>query len=217
MKGLAQEVISTPESSDKYLSITGLSADGIGHLKTCPLITVEFVLLSTKIVFASRIVHQRGETIRIRFPRQIYNVERRKAMRHDTSETFPAFMELSFLKETGEDPMLCRPAFPQYKHLESMVRIENLSLGGVCFTSRFPELIGQIQLGFRDEHAMIQLPMQDRTKAPVIVRWIKTVRQETPNDSGVSYKFGCQFTDTPEELLRSIKLYTQQLNSEKAI
>ena len=201
--------------------ICDVSSKGLRYLFDKETVQIEFVLLSSKIICNCQIIQIRDTEVIMSLPKTLYSTEKRKKSRYKTNEDAPAFIKLSIWK-APENDILAPPYFTQHKHLFELLPIIDISFGGVCFNSRFPSMLNELEKGIIDSNASILLPMSSPMPVELVVRWIKTVKEHVKISSRSSiskstFFVGCSFNFAQEEMMLKVKKYIQQIVKSKAI
>ena len=210
------------DSPSSAMKITHISDKGAQHLGgKGSKIQVEFIMMSTKVVFASVILAAESNSIVIAMPRSLVSVERRKNARYTCTEDLNALIELSVWRPDPQD-MTAPPFYSHNESLAKLIQIADISDGGLCAVTRFPAVNIVLRRWLIDENAKIILPMQDPVTVAVIVRWSKRIKELVPDkeDSQTftrSYRFGLEFVAPSEQLQVAIRQFIQQIAQAGAI
>jgi hypothetical protein len=219
VKGRAVQITESQQGS--FFRIDNVSERGMNHLKDSTKVQVEFVLSETQILFVSAVVSREAGVVVVKMPKSLVSVERRKNARHICTETMPVFVSLSVWQPSSDD-LMTAPFYPQHTSLGGYLNVADLSVGGLCFLTRFPALGQVLKRGDVDHHARIYLPMVPPVEAQLVIRWVKRVK-EYPKESRSEdffdrfYRFGAEFVEPTEPLRFALRQYIQQLSREGAL
>lgn len=218
VKGRATNLIM--DANVPRLRIANISDQGVQYLKDKGKVQVEFIMMSTKVVFVSQIVGREQNSLLVRMPQSLVSIERRKITRYSCTDDLMAFLKLSIWNPDPRDST-APPYFPPYDSLSSHVPVADLSFGGLCAVTRFPAIGRVLRRGLIDDKATLVLPMQKPVNVGVEVRWFKKIREHINTDQSKSYtrsyRFGVEFKSDAEELRLGIRQFIQQLNQQGAI
>ncbi len=203
------------------MRISNISEKGIIHLVGIEKIQVEFVMMSTKVVFMSQVLSREDKTLLISLPTTLVSIERRKNARYNCSEDLMAFLDLSVWRPKSND-MTAPPFYPHFSHLAGLLVVSDLSFGGLCAVARFPSVCQSLTRGVIDDQAKLLLPMQDPLAVGVEIRWLKRIREHVngADDAGAfqrSFRFGIEFVNQSDQVRLSIRQFIQQLSQAGAI
>lgn len=218
VKGRAASVIL--DSANPSMRISNISEKGIAHISGNAKVQVEFVMMSTKVVFISSVISREHNSLLIAMPLSLVSIERRKNARYTCTEDLAAFLDLSVWKPHQED-VTAPPFYTHQSDVSGYLSIADVSFGGLCAVARFPSVNQALRRGLIDDRARLVLPMQAPIDVGVEVRWAKRIKEHvaaTESDSVVrSYRFGVEFTGHTEQLRISIRQFIQQLSQAGAI
>ena len=203
------------------IRISGISEKGIRYLASKELIQVEFVLMSTKIVFASKVILREKEFLVVAVPKCLVSIERRKNARYKATSNHVGFIKLEHHKPSKDD-FTALPYFSSFQGLAGALKVEDVSLGGISVSTFFPSVLPYATRGTIDESAILTLPLQKPILCPIEVRWIKkiTAHESDGGDKFVktlSIKLGFQFTSVSSELENALRVYIMQVSQADAI
>lgn len=208
------------DASQPALRISNVSEKGIAHLGSQPRVQVEFIMMSTKVVFVSSVVAREHSSILVSLPASLVSIERRKNARYSCTESLSAFLDLSVWKPNLDD-LAGPPFFSFYRGISGYVGVADLSLGGLCAVTRFPAVNSVLRRGLIDERAKLILPMQTPIEVGVEVRWSKRIREHIKGKDSQSfqryYRFGFEFVSQSEEVRIAVRQFIQQLSQAGAI
>lgn len=224
VKGVFGEIIkiSKPHGQFEYtIKIRDISVKGNRFLSSKDQIQIEFVLMSTKIVFASRVVSRDASSIITVMPKQLLSIERRKNSRYKSIPNFMAFMKLAIHRVDLHDST-ASPFFSPYQDLAGALRVDDVSLGGISVSTNFPSILRVAKRGVMDEHSVLTLPLQKSIACSIEIRWLKKITEQLRDHEGKIretqiFKLGLQFTASNQELEDKLKVYISQLTKAEAI
>ena len=219
VKGRSVEILMAQKSP--FFRIDNVSDRGMKHLEASTKLQVEFVLTEAKIVFVSTIVSRDNHSIVLHVPKSLVSIERRKNARYTCTPAMRAFITLSAWQPSSDDA-LTPPFYPHHAGLGGFLEVADLSMGGVCFLTRFPALGLIVKKGHIEEHARVYFPMSSSVDAKVEVRWVKRVKEyskETQVNDHFErfYRFGGEFIEPSDQLKFAIRQYAQKLSQEGAL
>lgn len=204
------------------MRIANISDKGILHISTLERVQVEFVMMSTKVVFVANVVAREQNSILVSLPSALVSIERRKNARYNTTDDMLAFLDLSMWKPLVDD-VTAPPFYPQYRSLSGFLSVSDLSFGGLCVVTRFPAVNTVLRRGLIDDRARLILPMQDPLVVGVEIRWFKRIKEHVKTGEGDSqalmrsYRFGVEFISQSDDVRLSIRQFIQQLSQAGAI
>lgn len=210
------------DSVPNGMRISGISDKGVQHLGgKGSRVQVEFIMMSTKVVFASAILVSEQNSIIIAVPTALVSIERRKNARYTCSEDLLGLIELSVWKPDQND-MTAPPFYMHNQSLAGLIQIADLSYGGLCAVTRFPAVNTVLRRGVVDEKARLILPMQDPVEVSIAVRWSKRIKELVPGKEESqsfmrSYRFGLEFNSPSEQVRIAIRHFIQLLSQVDAI
>jgi len=218
VKGRATNIV---ESSTPALRISNISEKGIQHLAGQTRVQVEFVMMSTKVLFVSSILSRGQNSIVVALPLSLVSIERRKNARYNCTDGLMAFIDLSVWKPEEEDAT-APPFYPVYRTVASYVGVADVSFGGLCALTRFPAVTTALKRGMIDDRAKLVLPMQQPLDISLEIRWFKRIREyvkESTEPSAYmrSYRFGAEFINPSEQVRLAVRQFIQQLAQADAI
>ena len=126
---------------DKFraIRISNVSAQGMEFLQDRSKIQVEFVMMSTKIIFISTILSRDENSLVVRMPSFLVSIERRKNARFGTTEDLASFLALSLWIPKVNDAT-APPCYPHFENdIGHYISIADVSMGGFCGITRFPQ------------------------------------------------------------------------------
>ena len=221
------------------ISISGISPAGDQILMGHEAIRIEFVLMSTKLVFASQVCARSTGRVLINKPLRLVSIERRGNSRFPVPAHAAAFIE--FPQLMGDPRRLdSRPGpMSQDGVMPLRLRIDDVSLGGLACFTRFLSATELLVPGQITTTARISFPHMATIELPVLVRWSKksTVSVQATQFDRLTHslkqrvkltlthdaqfkttfqRFGIQFPETSKEfevLLRTFIRSVQQANA----
>ena len=219
VKGRASSVAANV--STLGLRIANISDKGLTLLKVGQLIRVEFVMMSTKVVFQSPVLIIEPGSILVGIPGALVSIERRKNARHATTPDLMAYITVTQWQPRANDA-LAPPFFQHQEPLARYIAIGDFSQGGISGVVRFPSVIESLKRGTIDGGAFLHLPMSKPIAMPIEVRWTKRTRERVENSDGSitqmrSYRFGGEFVNPAQELQLAIRQFIQQISRQGAI
>lgn len=219
VKGRAVEIFDSQQGP--MFRIDNVSERGMAHLKNSNKLQVEFVLSETQILFVSMVVSRESGVLVVKMPKSLVSVERRKNARHICTATMPVFVSLSIWQPSSDD-LMTAPFYPHHASVGGYLNVADLSVGGLCFLTRFPALGQAVKRGQVDDHARIYLPMLPAIEAKLVIRWVKRVKEypkEANNEEFFDrfYRFGAEFVEPSDPLRFALRQYIQQLSREGAL
>jgi len=185
------------------------------------LVQIEFVLMAAKVTFVSRIMARERGGITVSFPAVLTSIERRKNARFPMTQEVLGYLRLSSW-DPVEDDAGAPPVLSIYNDMANVLVLQDISLGGVCVSSRYPIMNQVLKRGLVDDGASIIAPMRAPFKTPFEVRWAKTVREDVKDRDGgtrtvSTFKYGLQFVSPTEEILVPVRQFIQMLAKAEAI
>lgn len=219
VKGRASNIVM--DSASPAMRISNISDKGISHLSALGKVQIEFVMMSTKVVFVSTIVAREQSSILVNLPTSLISIERRKNARYNCTEDLTAYLDLSIWKPNPED-VTAPPFYVHHKHLAGYITIADLSFGGMCAVTRFPAVNTVLRRGLIDDRAKLVLPMQDPLEVGVEIRWFKRIKEHVKGAEDESafmrsYRFGVEFISQTDQVRLAVRQFIQQLSQAGAI
>ncbi len=161
---------------EQGVRIGGISAAGDAVLASYDVVKVEFVLLSKKLYFVTRIRARTTSRILVNAPVKLYAVERRRNARFNLPRDASAFLE--FPELTIDYSRLDSPLNPDITGALTTaplrLRLDDISLGGTALSTRFPSIAEILKpTGDNTITAKLHLPKFLPVAVPVAVRWSK--------------------------------------------
>lgn len=208
------------KAASPQLVISDISEQGHRYLSQTEELRVEFVGMSTQIVFFTNRLGSNTRTISLTPPKELISFDRRENARVVVGAKKACFIQLSVWNPQDTE-LTAPPLVPLYENLRSFILLADMSEGGVCGFTRFPGVIDAIDRGVRDENALLLLPMQEPLKIPIEIRWARRVKDSKKIDNETRhqrlFRIGIQFATLEENQRLIIKQYMQQLSVSEAI
>jgi hypothetical protein len=219
VKGRAANIV--VDVAQPAMRISNISDKGIAHLGAATKVQVEFVMMSTMVVFVANILSREQNSVLISLPQALVSIERRRNARYNTTEDLCAFLDMSLFRPSDQD-VTAAPFYPQYRTLTSHIALADISFGGVCAVTRFPAVSAVLKRGLIDDQARLVLPMQQPLEVGVEVRWFKRIKEhikgrEEDDAYMRSYRFGLEFTSHSDQVRVAIRQFIQALSQADAI
>ncbi|MBF0440319.1 MAG: PilZ domain-containing protein [Oligoflexales bacterium] len=211
----------------KNISLDRISSKGNEYIMINQKVEIEVLGMKTRMMFESTILQRLLEgCITISIPTALLNIERRQNPRYPTTPAFSAFIRTSS-KFWSPDPRDIKspPIIPIYDTMSTWCHVIDLSLGGACFSSRFPSMFENAERIKIDSSAELILPMGTPVLAPFVIKWKKKLITTKENINGTSvegiksveFRFGIEFMSNTDELSSSLKLFLRNLAVADAI
>lgn len=204
-------------------SIGGISEKGRAYLSSLADggIQVEFVLMSTKIVFYARLLQLNSSGIVVSIPSFLLSIERRKDARFPITVSTRAYIKLTDWYPDIRDPGVT-PFFGYQRDLAVLQQVGDVSVGGLSLVSRFPAVCKIFQRGAIVDNAALMLPLTPPLPAKLEIRWVKRIKESIQDFNGQqrttrAYKFGVQFLNPSEELQYELQKFMARLAVAEAI
>lgn len=219
IRGRASEL--NADFATPKMRISNISEAGIKKLEDKKTIQIEFVMMSTKISFVSRICQFDQNSITVAIPDYLLSIERRKNARHITTKDFTSFVALNIWQPNMDD-VSAPPTLLHFQELMNQISIVDIGMGGICGVTRFPSAGMVLKRGLIDDNAMILFPMQKPIKLGMEIRWIKKIKEQIKDVDGFtrnvrSFRFGGEFIFPNEDTKLAVRQYIQQLMQAEAI
>lgn len=205
----------------KGLRISNISEKGMRYIWDKDIMQIEFVLMSTKVVFVCKIVSKDQNHVVVTAPKHLISVNRRKNERYPCTENLKGMFKFDMYNPKWTD-YSAEPFYDHYSKLAGHLGVDDISLGGMCVSSAFPAINKLARRGLIDDSSKLILPMQKPVVAPVELRWIKRIKEHHKEEDGsvrqfMTYKLGLQFLNVNQELEASIRMFIQQISQQEAI
>lgn len=178
VRGIA-EIFNAPEKS---FLVSNISAAGDELLRNHDKVRVEFVLLSTKLVFDAQIRARAAGKIVLGTPTQLVSIERRRNSRFKVPSTQAAFVE--FADETVDVTRFDSPFVPKFlldgATVVPRLRVDDVSLGGIACFSRYSSVAQLLKPSEFGVMGQIYFPNMAPLPVPVSIRWVKKTVNAVP-------------------------------------
>ncbi|MEN9826553.1 MAG: hypothetical protein RI953_2298 [Pseudomonadota bacterium] len=171
VRGVVEDLL----SSEGSLVVSGISAAGDELLAPYRLVRIEFILLSKKIIFVTKIKQRIPGKILLALPDKLVALERRANARFRVPIACAAFLEFSDRKIELE--RFDAPFVPKFLRDDvasaPRVRIDDVSLGGVACFTRYGAVADLFRADEDELNANLYLPSTAPLPVRVSVRWTK--------------------------------------------
>ena len=184
-------------------------------------IQIEFVLMATKVVFFTSLSFLGRQDCVALLPSYLVSIERRKDTRFPVAGNARAFLSVNSWVPDAGDPATV-PFFESTKNLASLLPVGDVSMGGISVVTRFPAACKMLDRGHAIEEVKFYLPLLPAFEVEASVRWCKRQKEAVQDVDGRArisrtYRFGIQFVNPTEELIRNLQLFIQQISQADAI
>lgn len=232
-------------ASENGIRISGISPAGDAVLSSYEAVKIEFVLLSKKLYFVTRIRARSSGKILINTPEKLYAVERRRNARFSIPQGIAAFMEFEDLRiDLGTFQSPFNPDITgSHKRYSVRLKLDDISLGGSALMTRFNDVSNILKpSGDAILPAKLFLPKLPPISVPVGVRWNKksTVslmagthtemrqiisnritppgqRPSEPQFTEIIHRYGTQFAEVSEELNNSLRDFINMCQTSQSV
>lgn len=171
VRGVVEDIL----GSEGSLVVSGISSAGDALLAPYKLVRIEFILLSKKIVFVSKIKQRVPGKILLAIPEKLVAFERRSNSRFRVPIACAAFLEFSDRRIDLE--RFDAPFTPRFMRDDGSsaprVRIDDVSLGGVACFTRYGAVADLFRADEDELKANLYLPSTAPLAVHVSVRWTK--------------------------------------------
>jgi hypothetical protein len=171
VRGVVEDLLGAEGS----LVVSGISSSGDSLLAPYKLVRIEFILLSKKIVFVSKIKQRVPGKILLAIPEKLVAYERRSNSRFRVPMSCAAFLEFSDRRIDLE--RFDAPFTPRFMRDDGSsaprVRIDDVSLGGVACFTRYGAVADLFRADEDELKANLYLPSTSPLAVHVSVRWTK--------------------------------------------
>ena len=171
VRGVVEDIL----GSEGSLVVSGISSAGDALLAPYKLVRIEFILLSKKIVFVSKIKQRVPGKILLAIPEKLVAFERRSNSRFRVPIACAAFLEFSDRRIDLE--RFDAPFTPRFMRDDGAsaprVRIDDVSLGGVACFTRYGAVADLFRADEDELKANLYLPSTAPLAVHVSVRWTK--------------------------------------------
>jgi len=209
--------------SEHGFKIGGISDRGLRFLaaNSAGGLVVEFVLMSSKVEFYTTMATLSKVECVVSLPSYLLSIERRKNTRHQVAGNARAFLSIDSWEPDAED-MATVPFFESSSELSSLIPVGDVSLGGISIVTRFPSICNVFDRLPMEEIGKFYLPMMAPIPIEASIRWCKRVKEVIPEDKGANrvvrfFRFGVQFVNPSDDLLKNIQLFIQKVSQAEAI
>lgn len=215
------DVFDEKGAKNRGVRISGISERGMRFVRKVAAVQVEFVLMSTKVVFVGRVLKTDTSHIVVSLPKHLISVNRRKNERFSAIPTHRAFFRFNVYRPSLEH-LASLPLYNHYSDLSGFLSVEDISLGGICVATTYPGLSEIITDKMIDQSSELHLAMGAPIKVPTEVLWIKRLKEHVKDEEGTSrhvssFRVGIQFLSVDEQLKNSITQFIQQVVKQEAI
>jgi len=204
----------------RWFRMANISDQGMAHLMGINKVRIEFVGMTTQVVFEATITMRDQNSIAVEMPEMLYSIERRENARFVTTPELLSFVDLTCWTPNKNDigsPPIIVPFFD----LAGWINIADISEGGFCAVTRFPSVLNAVRRGLIDDQAKIIFPMQPPLPVPLEVRWFKKIKDQVKVEGQTRhvriFRFGMQFVNPSDEVKMAVKQYAKQLSLATAI
>ena len=199
----------------------GISSMGLKKLAVGDVARFEVIGMPSKVIFQAKIKKLEKGEVYCFVPKSLVSIERRAAARSATQRHIMGYMQLSSWAPNSEGTIGSPPLFDQFGTVKSWVPIFDISIGGVCLYTNFPDLLDHALGGEEDLESKLILPMTAPMVIPSTIRWQRRIKNRV-NESGMDriqmeYRLGVEFNALDEEQLMKIKQFIRQLSVADAI
>jgi len=184
-------------------------------------VQIEFVLSSSKLMFHTSISHFSQSDCTFSTPSYLVSIERRKNVRFPITGNLRAYMTTTPSKPGALD-LGAAPFFESSKDLAEIFPLTDVSLGGVALGYRFPSILAEFSTGKLSESAFLLLPMCRPIPMETSIRWSRKTMDIVTDVDGQSrmvgvYRFGLQFLNPSDDLVKSLRGFIQMIAHADAI
>ncbi|MFZ9519262.1 MAG: hypothetical protein ACO3A4_02190 [Silvanigrellaceae bacterium] len=239
VRGVVEDLL----SSEGSLVVSGISAAGDELLAPYRLVRIEFILLSKKIIFVTKIKQRIPGKILLALPDKLVALERRANARFRVPIPCAAFLE--FVDRKIELERFDAPFVPRFLRDEvasaPRVRIDDVSLGGVACFTRYGAVADLFRADEDELNAHLYLPSTAPLPVRVSVRWTKkttaavlsgsfddfqriiaTRLKVLPSSDDMQmrenfFRIGFQFTEVTSELDASLRAFIKLVQTAESV
>lgn len=213
IRGMAAELINIQKNLG--FRICDISERGIQNIIGSHLLQIEFLGLSTKVLFVTSLITVEQNSIIVSIPNEILSIERRTYSRYTTTNNFNCFASFEFWKPQKHN-ITSPPVFTGLETFAEYNYIIDISEGGFCFKTRFPAIMENMRRGLVDEKTKLILPLQPPIIVTTEIRWTKRIKERI-NIEGAErfqkiFKAGMQFVNLSNDNRRDIQHLIKQLS-----
>jgi hypothetical protein len=232
-------------NNERGLRIGGISDAGDSVLARYDVVKIEFVLLSKKIFFISRIRARTPSRLLVSTPEKVYAIERRLNARFPVPKGMTALVRFDKVpvdQSRFDAPPSLNIVEPTLLQPSSLL-IHDISLGGAALTTRY----GGVAQNFAPDQKILEaqfcFPRIPPITAPVTIRWVKkismridpesipetahtieerltalpTLRNTKLEYNDVVHRFGIQFSEISSELDAALRLFINQAQTAESV
>lgn len=185
-------VYSVDFEKEKVVRIAGVSDAGLRMLGGQTTVQVEFVLLSKKVYFVTRLRSRAAGQVLLDLPAKVVAIERRQNMRFRIPSGLEVFLEIP--SRYYDLNRFDAPFIPDFLREEARARArirvlcDDISLGGVAVFTRYPAIVEQLRPELDDVMANIQFIGAAPITVPISMRWTKRTMEHVPADQYVQLR-----------------------------
>ena len=210
-------------STSNGMRLANISTNGRIHLAMHSNngVQVEFVLMSTKVVFNTKVLMLEENAMIVEFPKVLVTIERRKDGRFPMNPQLRSCVRLPNWRPDIRD-ITSPPYFEYQKDQVALIQVGDISLGGISLSTRFPSVSRALSRDSVINRAQVIFSLATPVMCNLEVRWVKKIRDNTGDSDGINrisrlYKFGIRFVEPSSELITSLQTYIQKLSQAEAI
>jgi hypothetical protein len=239
VRGVVEDLLGAEGS----LVVAGISPSGDSLLASYKLVRIEFILLSKKIVFVSKIKQRVAGKILLAIPEKLVAYERRANARFRVPISCAAFLEFEdrrFEVERFDAPFV--PIFQRNENSSApRLRIDDVSLGGVACFTRYGAISELFRADEDEIRAVLYLPSNNPLQVKVSVRWTKKTTAAVsqggfgdfqrivanrvklmPNSDEMQmretfFRIGFQFTEVTSDLDSSLRAFMKLVQTAESV
>lgn len=239
VRGVVEDLLGAEGS----LVVSGISSAGDSLLAPYKLVRIEFILLSKKIVFVSKIKQRVPGKILLAIPEKLVAFERRSNSRFRVPMACAAFLE--FADRRIDMERFDAPFTPRFMRDDGStaprMRIDDVSLGGVACFTRYGAVADLFRAHEDELKANLYLPSTSPLAVHVSVRWTKkttaavvhghyddfqrivaTRLKLLPSSDELQmrenfYRVGFQFTEVTSELDASLRGFMKLVQTAESV
>lgn len=237
VRGIAEHFSPT----ESTLRVSGISSAGDELLKDYDRVRIEFVLLSTKLVFESQIRARAIGKVVLAAPAQLLSVERRRNARFKVPASHAAFVE--FTEQKLDIMRFDAPFVPLFmmeeRFLVPKLRIDDISLGGVACFTRYTAVARDLKPSEIGLNANVHFPGMQPISVPMTIRWMKKTvsalqngqmpeiqrvfsrfkgpNNEEPQMKETYYRVGLQFSEVSQDLDAALRTYIHSVQTAESV
>lgn len=239
VRGVVEDLL----ASEGSLVVSGISSAGDELLAPYVLVRIEFILLSKKIIFVTKIKQRVPGKILLAVPDRLVALERRTNSRFRVPIPCAAFLE--FPDRKVEFDRFDAPFMPRFLRNDASsaprVRIDDVSLGGVACFTRYAGIAELFRADEEELNACLYLPSTAPLHVRVTVRWTKKTTSAVltgnyeefqriiasrlkllPTSDEMQmrenyYRIGFQFTEVTSELDSSLRSFIKLVQTAESV